>query len=170
MDPSPILGQVDRPPGPLDCHSCHSPNSPKLRRYSIGPPRLLVDLRDLPAQGPVRLRPAAVRPPVPRVVPAGRDSQHPALARDRIARLVRSYEFEDPDGIESVSRANQAAAFARISRSIRSRRLSRRSCASSFNPPILFHAPMLVSRYFICPRNGGHSSLFRLSFSIDSSC
>ena len=23
-----------RPPGPLDCHSCHSPNSPKLRRYS----------------------------------------------------------------------------------------------------------------------------------------
>ena len=25
-----------RPPGPLDCHSCHSPNSPKLRRYSKG--------------------------------------------------------------------------------------------------------------------------------------
>ena len=24
-----------RPPGPRDCHSCHSPNSPKLRRYSI---------------------------------------------------------------------------------------------------------------------------------------
>ena len=37
MDPSPILGQVDRPPGPLDCHSCHSPNSPKLRRYSTSP-------------------------------------------------------------------------------------------------------------------------------------
>ena len=132
MDPSPILGQVDRPPGPLDCHSCHSPNSPKLRRYSIGPPRLLVDLRDLPAQGPVRLRPAAVRPPVPRVVPAGRDSQHPALARDRIARLVRSYEFEDPDGIESVSRA----------------RLT------------LLH---LSTKW-------GSLSLFRLSFSIDSSC
>ena len=26
-----------RPPGPLDCHSCHSPNSPKLRRYSTMP-------------------------------------------------------------------------------------------------------------------------------------
>ena len=26
-----------RPPGPLDCHSCHSPNSPKLRRYSTPP-------------------------------------------------------------------------------------------------------------------------------------
>ncbi len=28
-----------RPPGPLDCHSCHSPNSPKLRRYSSQKPR-----------------------------------------------------------------------------------------------------------------------------------
>ena len=28
-----------RPPGPLDCHSCHSPNSPKLRRYSTASAR-----------------------------------------------------------------------------------------------------------------------------------
>ena len=45
--------------------------------------------------------------------------------------LVRSDEFEDPDGIESVSRANQAAAFDRISRSIRNRRFSRRRRTSS---------------------------------------
>ena len=57
------------------------------------------------------MRPAAARPPAPRVVPAGGDLQHPAHARNRILGLMRSYELVDPDGIESVSRANQAAAF-----------------------------------------------------------
>ena len=62
---------------------------------------------------------------------AGGDRQHPAHARNRILGLMRSYELVDPDGIESVSRANQAAAFDRVSRSMRSCRTSRRSCASS---------------------------------------
>ncbi len=93
------------------------------------------------APGPVRWHPlhcvsccsacAPARPPAPRVVPAGGDLQHPAHARNRILGLMRSYELVDPDGIESVSRANQAAAFDRISRSMRSCRTSRRSRASS---------------------------------------
>jgi len=43
---------------------------------------------------------------------------HPARL-DRIAGLVRLHELVDSGGIEPVSRANQAAAFARISRSSR---------------------------------------------------
>ena len=55
----------------------------------------------------------------------------------QIAGLARSYELEDPCGFESVSRANQAAALERISRSIRSRRTSRRSRASSLRSDVL---------------------------------
>jgi len=43
----------------------------------------------------------------PRIVAAGRDLQHTALRCDGPNSLVRFHEF---DGIESVSRANQAAA------------------------------------------------------------
>ena len=51
-----------RPPGPLDCHSCHSPNSPKLRRYSMpAPPG--APLRDGP--GGDGLQPGAAAAGVP---------------------------------------------------------------------------------------------------------
>src|SRR5690606_39242876 len=67
----------------------------------------------------------------PCVVPAGGDLQHAALRGDGPDRLMRSHEFEDPDGIEPVSRANQAAAFDKISRSVFSCFTSRRSRPSS---------------------------------------
>ena len=68
----------------------------------------------------------------PRVVAAGGDVQHSAHRGDRVGGLIRSHELEDFSGTEPVSRANQAAAFARISRSCRSWRFSRRSRWSSF--------------------------------------
>lgn len=56
-------------------------------------------------------------PPAPRVVPAGGDFQHSAHRPDREQGLVRIYEEEDLFDVFSVSPANQAAAFFRISRS-----------------------------------------------------
>src|SRR5512138_1816327 len=47
----------------------------------------------------------------------GATAPHTAQAADRIGCLVGAHKLEDLGGIESVSRANQAAAFARISRS-----------------------------------------------------
>jgi len=64
----------------------------------------------------------------PGVVPTGGDTQKSAHPGYRVLGLIRSHELEDP---ESVSRANQAAAFANISRSIFSWRFSRRSLLSS---------------------------------------
>ena len=49
----------------------------------------------------------------PRLVPAGGDTQHPAHGGNRVGGLMRLHDFEDPDGIDPVSRANQAAAFSR---------------------------------------------------------
>ena len=59
-------------------------------------------------------------------VAAGGDIHHTAHYGNWVAALVRLLGCEDPDGIESVSRANQAGALARISRSIFSRRFSSR--------------------------------------------
>src|SRR5207253_9180934 len=70
-------------------------------------------------------------PPAPRVVPAGGDFQHTAHRADREHGLVRVYEQEDRFDFFSVSCANQAAAFDKISRSSFSRAFSRRSRASS---------------------------------------
>ena len=53
------------------------------------------------------------------------DAQQAAHRDDRIGSLLRHHEFEDPDGIELASLANQAAAFASISRSWRNCRTSR---------------------------------------------
>ena len=67
----------------------------------------------------------------PRVGPARGDAQHPAHRGHPMTGLVRLHEPEDLPGTEPVSRANQTAAFFRISRSLRSWRLSRRSRRSS---------------------------------------
>jgi RHS repeat-associated protein len=73
---------------------------------------------------------------LPRVVSAGGDTQQIARPAHRILRLVGAHESEDLDGTDPVSRASQAAAFAKISRSSRSRRFSRRSrCRSSCSAP-----------------------------------
>src|SRR5262249_31094667 len=79
----------------------------------------------------VLCRPMARVPSKPRIVPAGGDVQDPAHGGDAMGGLMRLHEFEDPGGIEPVSRANQAAAFFRISRSSRSVAFSRlRRCNS----------------------------------------
>jgi hypothetical protein len=57
------------------------------------------------------------RPLRPRVIPAGGDAQHAALRGHRVDGPVLAHELEPLDGIAFVSRANQAAAFDRISRS-----------------------------------------------------
>src|SRR5512143_2496859 len=86
-------------------------------RSTIGAFRPLVDLLDFLGQHFVFLLSFRRWSFPPGIEPAGRDSQHAAHAADRINSLVGAHELEDLGGIESVSRANQAAAFARISRS-----------------------------------------------------
>ena len=76
---------------------------------------------------PVCLGPCRHATPLPRVVPAGGDIQQATLCGYRIVGLVRPHELVSSDGIELASRANQAAAFASISRSIFNCRFSRRS-------------------------------------------
>ena len=58
-------------------------------------------------------------------------AEHARHGGDRKAGLVRAHEPEEPDGTAPVSRANQAAAFERMSRSSRSCLFSRRSRANS---------------------------------------
>ena len=57
------------------------------------------------------------RPPMPRVEPARRDFEHAAHCSNRMHGLMRRYESEDFFGVVLASLANQAVAFARISRS-----------------------------------------------------
>src|SRR4029077_6405242 len=66
----------------------------------------------------------------PCVIAAGGDTQQPAHGGDREGGLILAHEPEPFDGIVFVSRANQAAAFARISLSSRSWRVSRLSWLS----------------------------------------
>src|SRR5208282_5450981 len=68
---------------------------------------------------------------LPRIVPAGGDAQHTAHGGDRINGPVCAHESVPLDGTAFVSRANQAAAFERISRSSLSCLFSRRSRESS---------------------------------------
>jgi len=100
-------------------------------RGAVDPARLAVDDLDLGAQLEVRLGPRGERSLPPGVVPAGGDAQRPARGGDAVHRLMRAHELESLDGIELLSRANQAAAFFKMARSSRSVRFSRRSRRSS---------------------------------------
>jgi hypothetical protein len=97
----------------------HGPHEPSDRRDRRDAPRLAWTRRSV---GPTRVDHAiclsaasAVARPTrgagPRVVPAGGDAQHAALRGDRMRGLMAPHELESLDGIEPVSRANQAAAF-----------------------------------------------------------
>ena len=112
-------------------------------RRTICAPRTRVCGPDALGQPCILARPLRRTTFQPRVEAADGDPQQATCRRapsvpdrcgDRIACPVRLHELEDPDGIESVSRANQAAAFARISRSRRSCLFSRRRRASSSRP------------------------------------
>src|SRR5271156_55860 len=85
------------------------------------------------AYGEVRIepRPCGRRRLAPRIVAAGGDSQYPAHGGNPVDGLIRAHELERRDGTVPVSVANQAAAFAKISRSSRSTRFSRRKRLSS---------------------------------------
>src|ERR671919_1935040 len=100
-------------------------------RHTIGATRTAVDGADL--SGQIFLLPCTLRRPTahPGVVPAGGDAQLPAHRPHWIEGLIRLHELEDSPGIEPVSRANQAAAFAKISRSSRSRLFSWRNRTNS---------------------------------------
>jgi hypothetical protein len=67
----------------------------------------------------------------PRIVPTRGNSERTALRGNRIFGLIALHESEDLFGTVSVSRANQAAAFDRISRSILSCLFSRRNRVNS---------------------------------------
>ncbi len=91
----------------------------------------LLFLEELPVASGSSVGLASVGSSTPRVVPAGGDAQHTALRGHGIDRLVIAHEPEPFDGIDPVSLANQAVAFARISRSSFSYRFSRRRRRSS---------------------------------------
>ena len=67
----------------------------------------------------------------PSVVAAGRDAKHAAHPIHSSFGLVRVHEFVDPMDVLSPLPANQAVAFARMSRSCLTLRFSRRSRTSS---------------------------------------
>lgn len=100
-------------------------------RRTIGPFRFLMNFVDPFAQRLIRLRSCRRLSLAPGIIATGRDIQHTTHNFHGIDRLVRTHEFEDFGGIVSVSRANQAAAFDKISRSSRSCLFSLRSRANS---------------------------------------
>ena len=120
--------------------ACHAlPAHPLARRLqfrldpraAIGLPAAAPDQQDLALELDVAPRPRRGRTLQPAVVPAGGETQHPAHGRKRKHGPVRLHERVPPLGIESLSLANQAAAFFRMSRSIRSRLTSRFRRSSS---------------------------------------
>src|SRR4030095_3985812 len=94
---------------------------------AVGASRLLMERADLLGQLLVLHRPRTGLAALPRVVPASGDAQHTAHGGDGMGGPMRLHESEPFDGIDPVSRANQAAAFFKISRSSRSVGFSRRT-------------------------------------------
>jgi hypothetical protein len=76
-----------------------------------------MDLPDARQQRRVCLGPGRGGPGSLGVIAAGGDLQQAAHHGDRMHGPGGSHKLEPLDGIEPVSRANQAAAFAKISRS-----------------------------------------------------
>src|SRR5690606_6478475 len=119
-------------------------------RAAVRPVRLLVDAPDPLHELHVAPRPRRGLTLQPRIVPAGGDLQHTAQRGHRILCLVRSHEPKESADVRSVSRANQAAAFARISRSVRRRRFSRLSRSSSSFSRLLSPSVRLPSSSSAC--------------------
>jgi len=76
-----------------------------------------VDARDLFVQSCAFLGPGRWSTTAPRVIPTGGGPQPVGHRSKRIGGLIHLGEFEISGGIESVSRAIQAAAFTRLFRS-----------------------------------------------------
>ena len=106
----------------------------KFRRNagsSIGPTTLLVDPVDCFQKTSIRFISSRRSAIDPRVVATGGDTQQTAHGGDWIVGLIHFHEPEDFLEIGSLSRANQAAAFANISRSTLSCLFSLRNFRSS---------------------------------------
>src|SRR3989442_714175 len=100
-------------------------------RRAVRPARVAVHRLDLSGHLHIGPRARRERALAPRVIPAGGDTQRATQGGHGMHGLMCGHELESLDGIEVVSRANQAAAFLRISRSSRSARFSRRSRRTS---------------------------------------
>jgi hypothetical protein len=79
-------------------------------RRTVGPTRLPMDRLDLRCELHIGAGAGRQGALAPRVVPAGGDFQHAAHRGDRMKGLMGGHELESFDGIDVVSRANQAAA------------------------------------------------------------
>ena len=84
---------------------------------AVGRARSGVDLGDAPGQIGVGGRPRRGRPAAPGVIAGRRDLQDARHGFDRKLGLMRAHEPVKPFGFALLSRENQAAAFARMSRS-----------------------------------------------------
>ena len=86
-------------------------------RRAIGSMRSSVDRADTTRQIGVGARPSRGGSAPPGVIVRGRNLQDAGHCINGIDGLVRTYEPVNPFGLALLSRANQAAAFARMSRS-----------------------------------------------------
>src|SRR3954454_23447643 len=120
-------------------------------RRTVNTARGSVRCTDLRDQCRVRLGPPRWAPLHPCIVATGGDTQQLAHGGDRVTRLVIAHEPEPFAGIAFVSRANQAAAFERISRSTRSWRFSLLSLLERF--------PVWLNRDSQGRQKGGVSSI-----------
>jgi len=135
----PDAGQTDRGPPPLtgqhpgdsggfhqSLHTLAPDPDPVLEPQlsvnapsAVGAVRLGMDRLDLLDQPRVGQRPVRRRATLPVVKARAVHAERPAHHRDRIVRLLRGDQTEQLAYRSSVSRAKKAAAFFRISRSIR---------------------------------------------------
>ena len=86
-------------------------------RRAIGSMRPDVDCADAACQIGVGGRPSRRWPAPPRIIAGRRNLQDAGHRANGIHGLVRAHEPVNPFGLALLSRANQAAAFARMSRS-----------------------------------------------------
>ena len=91
---------------------------------AVAPAGFPVDPPDTLGQHGIRHRARAGPPLLPSIEAAGRHTQHAAQGTHREVGLVRHHECEEFDGEPSLLLANQAVAFAKMSRSILSCRFS----------------------------------------------
>jgi len=123
-------------------------------RHAVGAPTLLSDLRDLRRQRLVRV--GAGRDPAtrPRVVPRAANVEYSAEDGDRIVGLLRR---DEPLAAHKVSRAQEAAALRKISRSCWRISTSRRKRRNSSRSPVVGSpgcpCPSSTSARLIQPRS-----------------
>ena len=116
----PFLGQILMDPGcPVRATASFVEGSDSIRQRRV-------------LSGPCRWASGS-----PRVVSAGGDTQQSTHRSNGKTDLIHLHELEDFLDLESVSRANQAVAFAKMSRSSRSRRFSRRSLTISWRSAVV---------------------------------